>query len=184
LSNPYPARFTTLLDALSPEELALDCGCGPRAAPHPQCVQLDIDPIYTGVDLWADGLELPFRDDSFSAILSQAVIEHVTEPDRYVRECRRVLRPGGVMYAEVAFLQPVHQAPHHYFNVTPFGLRWLFRDWEIIDEGDIGRFDEMIEWLYRSAGLSAPRGIPQWAKTPENVSSGVWMLARKPLPTR
>ncbi len=179
MSNPYPARFTNVLGALEPGQVALDCGAGDRARPHPQCIQLEYGDI--PCDVRGDGLNLPFRDGAFSAVLSQAVIEHVTNPDRYVQECRRVLRSGGMMYAEVAFLQPVHLPPHHYFNVTPWGLQWLFRDWEILEAGDLGRFDEMIEWIYRAAGLKRPlHSVPKWAVSPEAVSSGVWMMARRP----
>lgn len=177
MPNPYPARFTTVLDDLLPGQRALDCGAGARARPHPQCIQLEYADIRC--DIRGDGLNLPFRDGAFSAVLSQAVIEHVTNPDRYVQECRRVMRPGGLMYAEVAFLQPIHLSPHHYFNVTPFGLHWLFRDWEVMDGGTIGRFDEMIEWIARAAGVRL-RAKGLFAVTPENASSGVWMMARRP----
>jgi hypothetical protein len=30
-----------------------------------------------------------------------------------------------------AFLQPLHEAPHHFFNATEFGVREWFRDFEI-----------------------------------------------------
>lgn len=50
----------------------------------------------------ADGQALPFVDESFDAVLSHAVIEHVADAPRYLRECRRVLKPGGWMYLSTA----------------------------------------------------------------------------------
>ncbi len=50
----------------------------------------------------ADGQALPFRDASFDLLLSHAVIEHVADAPRYLRECVRVLRPGGSMYLSTA----------------------------------------------------------------------------------
>ena len=35
-------------------------------------------------------------------MLSHAVIEHVADAARYLRECRRVLEPGGAMYLSTA----------------------------------------------------------------------------------
>jgi SAM-dependent methyltransferase len=52
--------------------------------------------------LLADGTALPFRDRAFDLVLSHAVIEHVCDAPRYLRECARVLRPGGRMYLSTA----------------------------------------------------------------------------------
>jgi SAM-dependent methyltransferase len=52
--------------------------------------------------LQADGTALPFPDGSFDVVLSHAVIEHVHDAPRYLRECARVLRPGGWMYLSTA----------------------------------------------------------------------------------
>jgi SAM-dependent methyltransferase len=46
--------------------------------------------------LAADAARLPFRS-SFDSVVSFETIEHVAEPDRFVAECARVLRPGGLL---------------------------------------------------------------------------------------
>jgi 2-polyprenyl-3-methyl-5-hydroxy-6-metoxy-1,4-benzoquinol methylase len=50
----------------------------------------------------ADGQALPFSDASFDMVLSHAVIEHVADASRYLRELARVLKPGGFMYLSTA----------------------------------------------------------------------------------
>jgi SAM-dependent methyltransferase len=50
----------------------------------------------------ADGMALPFRDLAFDLVLSHAVIEHVADAPRYLRECARVLAPGGHVYLSTA----------------------------------------------------------------------------------
>ncbi len=52
--------------------------------------------------LQADGMALPFAPASFDVVLSHAVIEHVADAERYLRECHRVLRPNGWMYLSTA----------------------------------------------------------------------------------
>jgi SAM-dependent methyltransferase len=42
---------------------------------------------------------LPFHDNSFDVILSYDVLEHVCDVEESLRECLRILRPGGSMYA-------------------------------------------------------------------------------------
>lgn len=179
MPNDFPTRFTDRLANLKPYERALDCGSGGRERPHPQCVMLDMVD-HPNVDIIANALSMPFSTGEFSLILSQAVIEHVTDPQRYVDECHRVLRHGGIMYTEIAFMQPVHQAPHHYFNVTPFGLRHLYRDWEIIEDGTLGSFAGTIEWISHEAGVKVhpPRREPTSARMP-NVASGVYAICRR-----
>ncbi|MBU4195049.1 MAG: methyltransferase domain-containing protein [Actinobacteria bacterium] len=43
----------------------------------------------------ADALMLPFRDETFDLAVSYDVIEHGTDPRRFVSEMARVLKPGG-----------------------------------------------------------------------------------------
>ena len=50
----------------------------------------------------ADGMALPFADRTFDLVLSHAVIEHVADAPRYLRECARVLAPGGHVYLSTA----------------------------------------------------------------------------------
>jgi len=40
---------------------------------------------------------LPFANDSFDAVACIDGIEHIERPFDFVRECRRILRPGGVL---------------------------------------------------------------------------------------
>jgi len=45
-----------------------------------------------------DPVKLPFEADSFDAVLSCGVLEHVQDPDGSLDEIRRVLRPSGTFY--------------------------------------------------------------------------------------
>jgi SAM-dependent methyltransferase len=47
-------------------------------------------------------MALPFPTGAFDLVLSHAVIEHVADAPLYLRECARVLAPGGYVYLSTA----------------------------------------------------------------------------------
>lgn len=183
MPNPYPQTFLNLRDALPLGCIAVDLGSGRRSMP--ELISMDYNTEHSVIDLRGDVLALPFRDDGIDLILSQAVLEHVTNPNLAVQEMFRVLKPGGTLYVEAAFIQPVHLAPHHYFNVTPHGLTWLLRDWKIIEQGTLNTFQDVLDWLMKEAGM--PRiSLRRLSRriSPERYASvayGVYATARKPV---
>ena len=103
----------------------LDCGAGFRTTLSDTVINLEIVD-YLSTDVLAAGQSLPFADGVFDAVFSFAVLEHVNDPFACARELTRVLKPGGLAYVSVPFLQPEHGYPDHYFNMTRQGLRTLF----------------------------------------------------------
>jgi SAM-dependent methyltransferase len=100
----------------------LDAGCGgggmPLSLAEHATLVVGIDPAErfqdAGVKLGkerglehlhfalADGMALPFPERTFDLVLSHAVIEHVADAPLYLRECARVLAPGGHFYLSTA----------------------------------------------------------------------------------
>ncbi|WP_431237371.1 methyltransferase domain-containing protein [Mycolicibacterium aichiense] len=72
------------------------------------------------------GERLPFEDESFDAIVSFDVLEHVQNVEATMAECRRVLKPGGAFYLVFpGFYQPWE---HHLTLATRTPcLHWFFR---------------------------------------------------------
>lgn len=108
--------------------LVLDCGAGRRPVYYDNVVNFEIVD-YDTTDVRGVGEVLPFLDNSFDAVLSLAVLEHVKDPFQCAKEIARVLKPGGDLLCSVPLLQPVHGYPHHYYNMTAQGLRNLFEPW-------------------------------------------------------
>ncbi len=160
--NPYPPYFLELLRELPPDAIALDAGGGDRQVGDERLFNLEYLP-YAAPDIYGDGLCLPFGDNSFDLILSQAVLEHVPDPQRAVDELHRVLKPGGTMYVEIAFTQPLHAVPSHYFNVTPFGAEHLFRAWKSANVSWFGGVRDTVTWWSNLVNLDA-----KWS--PEQVA--------------
>lgn len=82
-----------------------------------------------------DAHNLPFADDTFDGVVAQAVLEHVVDPARCVSEIRRVLKAGGLVYAETPFMQQVHAGAFDFTRFTHLGHRRLFRDFDEVDSG-------------------------------------------------
>ena len=74
------------------------------------------------VELNPDGT-LPVPDDSFDAVLSTQVLEHVSDPVAYVSEAFRVLRPGGRMLLSTHGIMVWHPDPIDHWRWTCSGLR-------------------------------------------------------------
>jgi SAM-dependent methyltransferase len=108
-----------------PDGLILDCGAGRRDIYYDNVVNFEIVD-YDSTDVIGVGEELPFLSNTFDAVVSIAVLEHVKDPFKCALEIIRVLKPGGKLYCSVPFLQPYHGYPHHYFNMTHQGLKSLF----------------------------------------------------------
>lgn len=155
--NPYPAPFEKLLCQAPEDSLILDCGSGDRSHPDPRVVSFEYSRFHAP-DVFGDGHQLPFRDDSFDLILSQAVIEHLYDPYAAAKEIVRVLKPGGVLYVESAFMQPLHAVPFHFFNTTGWALERLFADLEEVHIGYEGVLSSTLDWFYRLTSLRS-RGL-------------------------
>jgi SAM-dependent methyltransferase len=125
-SNGYDPAVREIVEAHS-GGLILDCGAGRRDIYYENVVNFEIVD-YDTTDVLGIGEQLPFKDNSFDAVLSVAVLEHVRDPFRCAEEIARVLKPGGELFCCVPFLQPLHGYPNHYFNATHQGLRRLFED--------------------------------------------------------
>ena len=132
-ANPYAPGALELIERHR-AGLVLDCGAGYEKDVFPHVVQLEIYPSPT-TDIVGDALHLPFRDQSFDAAISEAVVEHVTDPFRYAREMHRVLKEGGEVRVDAPFLNPYHAVPGHYFNMTREGLDRLFSSFQKLQSG-------------------------------------------------
>lgn len=99
-----------------------------------QTINLDIDQFPT-ITVVADGHKLPFKSDIFHAVITDAVLEHVKNPNQVVNEIHRVLKEGGYVYAEISFIYCFHADPYDYSRFTITGIKHLFSQFEEIDAG-------------------------------------------------
>ena len=109
-------------------------------------------------DFVADAHSIPLPDESVDCVVIQAVLEHVLNPWQVADELFRVVRPGGIVYAETPFMQQVHEGAYDFTRFTESGHRWLFRKFEMIDSGSIGGPVLVLAWTSASLlrALKAP----------------------------
>jgi malonyl-CoA O-methyltransferase len=78
----------------------------------------------------ADAAALPLHDASVDMLFSSLMLQWCNDPDQVLRECRRVLRPGGVL---------------HFSTLGPDTLIELRKSWQSADPGHahVNRFVDM-----------------------------------------
>ena len=114
--------------ANNPDGLYLDLGCGYRERTFPNCLYLEVYRSRSADLVVEPNCRYPIRSGSLDGIGCFAVLEHTRQPWLVVGEIQRMLRPGGKVFIDWPFLQPVHGYPSHFFNATREGLVSLFED--------------------------------------------------------
>lgn len=109
----------------------LDAGCGtkPYESLFRNCtkyigleVSTDIALSSFEPDFFYDGNIFPFEDKSFDSVVSFEVLEHVKNPDQYISEILRVLKPEGLLMLSVPFTWIEHEKPYDYRRFTQIGI--------------------------------------------------------------
>lgn len=134
-AHRYKPTSLELISKVGLDAKILDAGGGDRSLDLPNFVNLDIQRKLGMVTVIGDLHQLPFRSDMFDLIISEAVVEHCKKPWIVVEELNRILRVGGFIYVDAAFMQPLHSFPHHYFNMTKDGLEVLFERFRKLRSG-------------------------------------------------
>jgi len=109
----------------------------------------------SGIDVYGDAMELPFKSEVFDTILSTQVVEHVIEPKNVFLEMERVLKKGGHIVLTAPQEWEIHKEPYDFWRFTIYGL----------------------EHLTLSSGLKVvlidPRG-KFWALIGQKISTHIW----------
>ncbi|MEI8348636.1 MAG: class I SAM-dependent methyltransferase [Candidatus Omnitrophota bacterium] len=115
--------------------LDVGCGLGGKTVRYAQCagcvvaVDCNLDDLLfagkfsrsSGAPVHftrADIHSLPFKDNFFDIVILNDIIEHVCDPLRALRECKRVLVPGGILFMNFPpFYGPQGGHVGYYFSV-------------------------------------------------------------------
>jgi SAM-dependent methyltransferase len=115
--------------------LVLDAGAGhKRFAPffnnatyltveHPSGIEMKAMQGQT-YDFIAELDGTPFApEESFHAIYSHSVLEHIERPEKFFANSIKMLKPGGRLYTHCPFMYVEHETPYDFNRFTRYGLK-------------------------------------------------------------
>lgn len=162
----------------------LDLGCGPGGVSFSVADKVDevvaIDPDSETIRIaktlfqkpniqfrQADFFEAGLKDSSFDGVLFLEVIEHVPEPYRFLREIRRVLKPGGKLILSTPNVLSYRAIIRNLRYFTPkWRARSLAKVWDAqmdvrTQEGHLYAWDYgTLARLLRVTGFTADKVVP------------------------
>jgi len=155
--NYWVKRLSYSARSPNGHRLDLHLGCGTKYLPG--FVNIDANPLQK-TDVWLDvRCGLPFATGSVDSIYSTHMIEHLypDELDKLLRECARVLKPGGGMRivvpslsnAILAFQQKRHDwfyddFPRHFDSLGGRFSNFVFCDGQHRTAFDVSYLDEVL----------------------------------------
>jgi SAM-dependent methyltransferase len=122
-----------VLDRVSVGSTVIDVGSGPERLGE-EFINVDIFP-FPEVDIVSDATQLPFRNNTIDAAVSESLFEHVPDAHLVAREMVRVVKSGGYIYVSAPFMHPYHASPDDFNRWTISGLKHMFSDLEIMESG-------------------------------------------------
>lgn len=178
LGKKNEAFYREAFAALPAGAAIADMGAGPSYFTE-LLARFDVIPVdlfpYPSVRVVCDfSKELPFKDGVLDAILLSNTLEHLPEPAVLLAECRRILKPGGMLVGAVPFALPLHQTPYDFYRYTRYGLAHLFAAFGQVHIEPVASALEL--WKMRTErffNAAARQGL---------VVRGVWYLLRRALP--
>ncbi len=87
------------------------------------------------IDFHYDVCNLMFESETFDVAVCIAILEHVEDPRKAIKELHRVLKKGGLIWVEVPLNQPYHPSPNDYWRVTLQGMQIWMRSFKEISSG-------------------------------------------------
>lgn len=120
-------------DLVQSGDKVLDYGCGNRpyerffAGKFKEYIAADIPGNRDAQLVIGPDGRLPVDSMTFDCVLSSEVLEHTINPESYLSEARRVLRPGGLLLISAPAIWVYHPDPVDYWRWTIAGLQAQIR---------------------------------------------------------
>jgi SAM-dependent methyltransferase len=111
--------------------------------------------------VYFSGDDWPVADGTIDLLLGTETLEHVSDPDAFLAQARRVLRNDGQLILTVPFAARWHYIPHDYWRFTPSALRMLLERNGFTDVVVFARGNELTVASAKVIALMLPFLLPQ-----------------------
>ena len=163
VSNQLSEKAMEFIESF--DGLVLNLSAGGSISKSNNVIELEFS-IFRNTDVVGDAHHLPFRDMVFDACVCMNAFEHYKNPSKVFSEVHRVLKPGGELFLHTAGLQPLHEAPNHFYNVTRYGLEEWLKDFQSIQIEVSDNFNPVYSLSWMASEIE--KGIDE--KDPEGQS--------------
>jgi ubiquinone/menaquinone biosynthesis C-methylase UbiE len=142
------------------------------------------DNVVDWVELEPDWQALPFRAGALDAVVASSVFEYVHNPATVLRECHRVLRPGGIVLCTVP--DPRHPVRWLEWLTGVVArepmLRSASRRWPQLDRYlaylQVSRHRHLLRWWHVTAAQAGLREIRYRTRSQEHTPLRLLTLQR------
>ncbi|MFQ5416702.1 MAG: class I SAM-dependent methyltransferase, partial [Myxococcota bacterium] len=126
----------------------------------PNAIRSDVFPV-PGLSVVLDGRALPFRDASLRAIVMTEVLHHIPDPEAFLREASRCVRPGGSVAMVEPWVTPWARFVWGRLHHEPFEP--AAASWRIPESGPLSGANGALPWILfeRDRGRFEER-LPDW----------------------
>lgn len=179
ISQQHIARYYFAKKELVPKQKVLDIACGSgygtKILLEHGCEVIGADYNKELIDylrqkssdvfIYANALDLPFNDNIFDAVVSFETIEHVNDGNLFLKEMKRVLKPGGLFICSTPNICYTVHPPYHVKEYYPEEFYQLLSKYFT----DIERYTQYFRLSQRIIDLINWRIRPKVVKSIESL---------------
>lgn len=140
------ARYAACLARCPADGLAVELGSGGGFVKDtlPEVITSDVIP-YPDVDRVVDGTNMPFADGSVRALFLLNVLHHIPDVAAFLRECERVLVPGGRVLIADQYPGWIGKFVFKHLHHEPFDEHAA--DWRFPSKGPLSDANGALAWI-------------------------------------
>jgi len=139
-------RYAACLARCPAEGLAVELGSGGGFVKDvlPDVITSDVI-AYPDVDRVVDGTKMPFADGSVRALFLLNVLHHIPDVAAFLRECERVLRPGGRVLIADQYPGWIGKTVFKHLHHEPFDEHAT--EWRFPSKGPLSDANGALAWI-------------------------------------